>query len=532
MTSADDDKQEYEFDDLDLDADLDLEDDSALDSELSGYEGLQKDDLLTEEGDVATALPAGPDKALFSPGILVHKGKRFAVGLTWLTAEDGNDLPLIKSRARQLGADFYCVRNTIATQHGFAYLDKGHKMGMNAAAALAADALIGEWHGVFVGENGWWYVAVHADTIAPDGDLFFESEELAYNHYTDMAANYNWPRSYAPASWNIPKTNGEIELSKLFDDMPSTILKPSSMNAVFGGKRNKEIALVVGGLFLVVLFAAVIARETIPSIIPKPKIAPGVQVAAPEIIKAPPREPVKIVDSEKLKNTLDSGYLPQPSKVLDACLRGFASLTRAFPGWTLDTLRCRNGLAEAKWQRGTGSLDSLRPYLSSFPFGVTQSFSGDNTFLASSVIGAMTQFNQDVKFPEREVAILALNDRFGKSMFITVQDVIPPPKPQKAAPSIAQRSRKGIKSIVEGKPQEPEEPQVTMDELPYLSVEMRADTPPNLTLELFDIPGLVIDMVEWSVKGQTWKYNARVLLKYDRTAAASRSAQSTATKRP
>lgn len=512
ITHHDDEK--HEFEELDLDADLDLGDEDDLnDPELMGYEGVENLDEAPDD-----ALSSSNDFADDKPGVLFYNHKRFAVGLTWLTVNDDEDAALMKERSTNLDADFYCLRNTVTVQHGFGFLDKGHKMGMNAAAALAADALIGEWHGVFSAENGWWYVAVHADTIAPEGDLFFESEEDAYNHFVEQNESHQWPRSYAPESWNIPKITGDIPIEKLVEDMPATILKPSSMNAVFGGKRNKEMALLIGGLFILVLVAALVARETMPNLIPKPKMAKSLQVTAPGILRAPPKEPVKIEEAERLRNTLDRAYLPRPSKVLETCLEGFATLTRSFPGWGLETLRCRNGLAEARWKKGSGSLDSLRPYLSGFPFGVSQSFSGDNLFLASRVIGSLDQFNRETVLPEREAALLTLNDRFARTSSISVKDVIPPRKTPQKKNTVSNTKKKWDK-LMGGKDAKPEEPKITLEELPYLAVNIKTNTPPNLTMEYFDIPGLTFDMIEWNIKNQAWVYDARVILKYDRNNA-------------
>ena len=133
-------------------------------------------------------------------GVLLHNGRRFAVGLTWLVADDEIDTKLARERAKKLESDFYALRSTVAVQQGFGFLAMGHRAGMPSAASLASDILVGEWHGVFTADNGWWYTAVHADSIAPDGDIFFFSEEQAFQHFQEQAANYKWPRTYVPES--------------------------------------------------------------------------------------------------------------------------------------------------------------------------------------------------------------------------------------------------------------------------------------------------------------------------------------------
>lgn len=484
------------FEEIDLDAELDRFIDEANEEGVS----LEKE-ALSESSDTSEDIE-------HKAGVLAYRGKRYAVGLTWLTVDEDADPNLVKDRTKKLGADFHCLRNTIVTQHGFGYIEKGHKMGMNAAGALAADALIGEWHGVFVAENGWWYLAVHSDTIAPDGDIFFEKEEDAYNYFLESNQSYQWPRSYAPEAWNLPKTSGEIELSKLFEDMPPTSLKPGSLNAIFGGKRNKEIAFVLGGVFVAILFFAVIAQQTLPNLLPEQKQAPSINVAAPDSIFAPPR-PVEETPEETSQIT-DELAVVQPSLLLEECMKAFSRLAHPLPGWRMEQMRCRNGLAEARWRRTSGSLESLRPFLGRFPFGVSKSFSGDNVFLATTILQNLDRYTRPTKLPEREVAILTVNDRFGKISDTTVTDVIPQVR------NNAQRgnARRGGRGTANAQPEE--ERPLTVEQMPHLAVSMRFESPPNLITNYFDIPGFILDMIEWDIGGQRWAYEGRIILKYEK----------------
>lgn len=517
MVSSDDNKKDplAEFEEIDLDAELDDFIDEAEDgagaADDNGEFSLNQIDEKRE-------------RAEHSPGVLSYQGKRYAVGLTWLTVDEDDDPALLKQRTKRLKADFHCLRNTVVAQQGFGYIEKGHKMGMNAAGALAADALIGEWHGVFVAENGWWYLAVHGDTVEPDGDIFFETEEDAYNHFLEMNDSYQWPRSYAPDAWNLPKTSGEIPLQKLFDDMPSVPLKPASMNAIFGGKRNKEIAIVLGGLFIGIVVFAIIAQQTIPNLIPEPKRGPGIQVAAPDRLQAPPREPQE--EQEEKANITDRAQFLQPSLVLDACLKSFAELAHPFPGWRLDTMRCRNGMAEASWRRTSGNLESLRSNMKAFPFGVSHSFSGDNVFLATTVIKNLNRFQKETMLPERETALLALNDRFSSISNLSVKDVVPQSQQQRNAGQARNNRANSLRRTINN--EQPEEQQkLTIGELPYLDVSMKFNTPPNLITHYFDIPGLVFDMIEWDINGQTWSYEARVILRYEAPQSVNTNNQAT-----
>src|SRR5690606_25551434 len=110
---------------------------------------------------------------------------------------------LLNERIQKTKADFYCHRMHVAQQQGFGWLDKGHRRGMPVAAAMVADQLVGEWHGVFEADNGWWYVQVRSDTITPNGDRFFVSEEDAFHVFQEEAQKNIWPHSYAPEHWRL-----------------------------------------------------------------------------------------------------------------------------------------------------------------------------------------------------------------------------------------------------------------------------------------------------------------------------------------
>lgn len=496
-----------DFEELDLDAELDnfLEKSEDLDSSsTSDLDNLSLADIEEKK-----------EKAEHSPGVLVYRNKRYAVGLTWLTVDEDASPRLVKDRAKKLHSDYYCLRNTIVSQHGFGYIEKGHRVGMNAAGALAADALIGEWHGVFVAENGWWYLAVHSDTIEPDGDIFFETEEEAYNYFLEQNEAYTWPRAYAPESWNLPKTAGEVPLQKLFDDMPSVTLKPANMNAIFGGKRNKELALVVIGIVFAILIFGVIAKQTIPSLLPDAKRAPGPRANSNIALFQPPKLP-EIAEPTKEEPINESALLPQPSLFLEACLASFAELTISLPGWSLETMRCRNNLAEAVWKVGPGgSLDTLRGNTDQFPYSVTQSYSGTNAFLASTVMKNVHNINVATKLIDRETALIYLNNNFNKISKLNARDVVP--KIKEVSQKLERKNDRTnrLKSAIKGDQEPQEERKLTLGELPYLDIKITMDTPPNLFLNHFNIPGLVFDMIEWNLNSQSWTYTGRVILKYE-----------------
>lgn len=471
-------------------------------------------EIIGEEVDESITVDADdivPDNVLEDeriPGILTVADKRFAVGLTWLTAQEDIAGDLAKGRAKLMEADFYCVRPTIVLQHGFGSLTKGHRRNMPAAAALAADTLIGEWHGVFENDNGWWYLAVHADAVAPDGDILFESEEDAYNHFLAQAENKQWPRSYAPESWNLTDTNGAIQLDRLLVDEPSCVLKPANPNAYFGGRRNKNLAMIALLAFLCFLLFALVLRQILPSLMPEIAQDPVAIIDAPNELAAPPPEPI-LIESSMLDMSFRNIRLPQPSKVLDLCMDGFSDLAHSFPGWQLSIMRCRGGVnnlrTEASWLRTTGSLDSLQAHIDKFPIGVRRSYSGSNAFTANTSVSSKDDITKPIALMSRSEALVALNERLGKQGRMVVQESVPNP----------------LQEEIDSRTSPFEPPQLTEADLPALNINLQTATAPYAMRSYFDLDGMAVSMVEWNVTTGLWIYEAVMFLELTPTLKAA-----------
>ena len=115
------------------------------------------DDALDDVGSIAEdAAQTGGVAAARLPeklggGILLFDNKKYAVGLNWLVADEEGDTELALKRAKSFKADFYCMRQNVVSQHGFGYLESGHRIGLPALASVAGDMLVGDWHGA----TGW-----------------------------------------------------------------------------------------------------------------------------------------------------------------------------------------------------------------------------------------------------------------------------------------------------------------------------------------------------------------------------------------
>lgn len=436
-------------------------------------------------------------------GILLFKGRKYAVGLTWLTIEDDGEAGIVSKRANLFSADFFCNR-VFVSQSGFGTLKQGHRMGMSAVAAMAADVLVGEWHGVFCAENGWYYVAVHADIIAPDGDQFFASEEDAYNNFILAAENYNWPKTYVPEAWNFKGNDGEIPLDRLMEDVATTSLRPANLDALFSGKANKNFVMVGVIIFVLFLCVSLFSESILSGIIPDRLSGKVQEVEVSDILIVPPKNSVS--KPNPLLQAIENFYLPQPSKVVENCMMNFDDLIISLPGWKLSKMKCRNNFVEALWQKETGSLETIKNYIDQFPFGVSSTYGSRGDFLASRIVGNSSQYNQKISLAPREKILLMLNNRFGKIGKLDVRDIVP----------ISQKNKRNVggsrRLASKNNKEKDNKETITMQDLPSLAVKLNTKISPVLIKQYFNIPGLKFSALEWDVNNGIWLYDLQIYL--------------------
>lgn len=442
-------------------------------------------------------------------GILIFQDKKYAVGLTWLTANEFQDDSSVYKTAKSINCDFYCSRSFV-NQNGFGTLKLKHKMGMPSAAAMAADALVGEWHGVFAADNGWLYVAVHSDTIAPEGDLFFLSEEEAYNHFMAESQRYKWPKTYVPESWNIRHNDSQIDIEKILEDITSTSLKPANLNAFFGSAANKNLGLLtilIVGVFLTLML---LSQSIFTQIIPEKARVPSPKLNLSDSLVVPPKEPVQ--EEDPLKVLIEKTLLPKPDHMVASCIENFDGLMVSIPGWDITKMRCRGNFVEAIWRQGVGTLSTLRSHVDQFSFGISKTYGSNGDFLASRVISDVNSFSEKMQLSTREEAIITLNERFSNIGTIQVADVAP-----KAQATANQNKRSRTKELITENKRA-----LTLQNLPSLSVSLRTEISPMDIKENFNFPGLRFNMIEWDINKGMWVYEMQIYLypnDYKRNAA-------------
>lgn len=468
------------------------------------------DDPLEPLDETLTA-PAMPEEQNDDEtgGILLYDNKKYATGLSWLIAEEESDAELAVKRAKDFKADFYTLRQNVVPQHGFGYLKKGHRIGLPALASVAADALVGEWHGVFVADNGWWYVAVHSDNIAPDGDILFTSEEAAYNHFINQSEAFRWPRTYVPESWNIAESSGEIPLNKLIGEAPAPALKPVTLDAIFSGKRNKNLALGALAVITLLIALSLVGQQFLPSLVPMQAQIPIPDMQVSDDLQAPPKEPV-IVRETTGENLANLGLI-RPSKLLNDCINGFSVMAVPLPGWKMMGLRCKETFVEATWTRQMGSYEMIEPYMARFPDGAAKSFTDSGTLVVTRRLVGKRVLEQQTHLYDRNHAIITLTKRFANLGQLEVKEVTPNAS-QQLLQGIEMWQQAGFTNLGQNKI---DIRPLTRDDLPYLSIMLRSKSPPNMLMKYFDMSGVVIQSIENDVPNGVWQYDAKLILRPD-----------------
>lgn len=444
-------------------------------------------------------------------GVLMFEGKKYAVGLRWLVADDEVDSGLAMSRAKNFQADFYCLRNSVANQQGFGYLAQGHRMGMPALAPLVADILIGQWHGVFAADNGWWYLAVNAENIAPDGDRFFLTEEEAYNHYQAEAEKTRWPRAFAPAAWNLQDKSEELSLQKLLGEVDITppTLSPVTADAFFSGRANRNIAFAALSLLLGIVIIAVLGQQVVPNLIPEKAKLPLPNIPIGDVLEAPPQE--IIVQEDNGLDAFENPPLIRPSDYLVLCLQGLARIITPLPGWDLQKSLCMKSDVNAEWRLTTGSFKSLLPYLQKLPADIDRDFDGSQGLvLGTGLATAQLTKNRNLLLP-RDTLILLINNRLSQYGALAISEVSSP-LADKMISDLRRIEENGFEIVNKAEPPSP----LRFEDVPYLSVSLISELAPNLILQHFNIEGLEFISVEYAVTSGTWTYKARATPKINK----------------
>jgi hypothetical protein len=271
-------------------------------------------------------------------GVFTYKKKTYAVGLFWVTHADGSLSAAARDTATELGDDLYCLRDTVVAQFATGRAANGHKTGMVAAAAVAADTFEGTWHGVFPTPSGWWYIAVRDDAILPTGDRLFDDENQARDHLLSEAASSTWPRTYAPSEWNIEgATPPDLDVA----------LSTKSSARLRGLRSNTPVRLIAASAIALLAVAAVAYQ--LSDLFSEPEIvfAPATPKAVAQAQTAPPPWTTEA----------------NPAQWMPICHATLKHIFLDLQGWDAVEAGCNATHAAAVWKRRHATISDIEPAL-------------------------------------------------------------------------------------------------------------------------------------------------------------------------
>ena len=452
------------------------------------------DDFSVDDFDEATdIMPVVTGDVPVSKGVVEFNGGQYAAGLTWFTGDVDASKRLTQQRAKKLKADYYCVRQTVASQQGFGSMKMGHGLKMPSAAAMAAEVLVGEWHGVFPVDNGWWYVAVHSDAIAPQGDILFDNEQDALDYFVAQSEAFQWPQSYAPPSWQIQGAKDHVDASQIFAGEPVSMLQPVNLDAMFSGGHNKLYVLASVAAFLLVAYMGFVnpaAKESAAS-------ASLVQVKPlrpmPEQIVAPP----KYLDPNAINFAEGTVPIPVQSELIRLCVFSMNDVLYPFPGWSLHEVECTGERVKATWRVGkSGSIKTLQDYIAQLPPNTSNAFQNNNFTVGANVVG-LQEILRPVRLLDKEIVQQIVGNIFTGLGTFQLRHVAPK----------KERNRQGTR----GNNRSANKKAQKQDE--FFKFTLSTSSAPQDMANYFNVPGMKITDITWSVGKKVWTYNAEIKIK-------------------
>jgi hypothetical protein len=409
-----------------------------------------------------------------NPGVLEFQGRKYAVGLLWLIVTEDEKKTLRRRRIKKAEADFFCLRTHISRQIGFGWLAKGHRRHMPVGAIIVADQLVGEWHGVFQADNGWWYMQVHADAIAPNGDQFFTAESDAYAAFHENLTKHTWAHSYAPLHWNVAEASREMTLARLLDDVSSVTLQSTGFDSAIGGAQNRNIliAMIFG---LIMLIAVVYAFSSMWS---QPD-----DVATPKTTPIPTLEPPK-------KDVIE---IPSPDQVIRQCNQQIQLMFKPILGWQFKSVSCTADALTIMWEYNDKNVSMAQNAIKMVPAADNVTMQGKSLIAKKALIRPVPILQENML--KLEEASLKLQQLFTKMGKLEIKSMIPPPAPPPAGPGMVGGSKK--------RPPPPR---------PYLDVTLKTVESPDRIKNYLDIKGLQLVSIIWDVPKGVWTYKMSVKL--------------------
>lgn len=424
-------------------------------------------------------------------GVIQVGDMEYAVGMFWQTAED----PKSAKREAKLAAkqevnpaDLFVMREGFVAQWAIGWTSSGHKKDMPAAAACLAEALTGNWLGVFEVNGGWWFVASRRDAILPDGDMLYEDEDEPRTRFETEFVRGGWDRVFTPEEWGMGADATPLEelleghdepklsyLNDFFTRLPKTV-KVAGVAAVVG--------VCIMGYVGVQVYEGIVAEQRAE----EERLAAQQRAAMMARLEAERLEKERLAAARRLER-VDRVWenAPLPSDWVVACATALDKLSVQVAGWDLQSIGCSGGGASARWSRGIGGSISSAQYSLN---GIARPAIG----ASGEVMNASVPLQGlDARGAETAWKMPLIRENFlelfqGIDAGVTLEQVARPPKPPD-------------EDLEAPRPRPPA----------HFTFRFASEVPPLAWASVFErFPGMIVDNIGFSIGGRNWQYSGRV----------------------
>jgi len=291
-------------------------------------------------------------------GVITVGDVAYAVGLFWQTAEDAKS---VRKEAQEAAKqelsppEFFVMREGAVPQWAIGWAAQGHRSKMPAAAACLAEALAGNWIGVFRVDSRWWFVMSRREAIMPDGDVIFDDQDDCRVRFESEILRGGWDRIFAPDGWgsNVDSTaleellNGNVEprLSHLQGVMSRLPMSAKIMIAA------GVLAVVAAGYVGKTVMDGVAERKRVEEEARQQEMLRRLEqeraLAEMERNRLENQKPIDMVDRVWERR-------PLPELVMKACDDVLRQIMVDVPSWSLTGMSCADAGAAAVWRRDDG----------------------------------------------------------------------------------------------------------------------------------------------------------------------------------
>jgi len=295
--------------------------------------------------DPSGEIPDTPPLDLQYDGIgnVLNGRKRYAVGLDWEPAQEGERVKDQADRGRKGG-----YRRALYAQHGAQYgfgsPDRQQPRGALALVTSARSELMGpRWAGAFrinEADRFWWVAAVRDGEVYEDAVV--ADEASARTLLLDMLDAPDWTRIIAPDDWHVSGTT-QARIEQSFSMRSGAVLRPVD------GKKDVIQRVVILSLIGLIAGSGYLYWSDMKR-----------QEAERAEELARMRDAMVRVDPR----TYPWAVSPQIASFVDTCVREIERTLFVLPGWTNGPIICAasggDGVVSTEWGRTIGRIPWLR----------------------------------------------------------------------------------------------------------------------------------------------------------------------------